>query len=545
MAFNDQPEVDSNAIRCEESVLYVRQIFSMKNNFISREQNPDYGIDLLVELMSSSGGATSKDFAIQIKSCIESEIISINDMQFVSLEFKTSRLGHLCRRLPAYGIIVLYDIKNKIAYYDFVEDIVNRASTERNGEEWKDKTNVTIHFPITNILNQDSAKPIYELYTRRFANHDLLTVMHGSFFGIPFLSSGIGSHATKDFSDPIKFLQTYGGYLVNHNEYRFAFKLLSSIPFGRLVQSKDLLFLATIVYTQCGYYLEAKSFISFSLSKFSDWDEQQSALLEITSSRISFIMGLSTVEKFSESLDNISKRLSDDQNIAMIESQRLHLKLLFTIKKYGCIKEFVNPIIEDIKSFIDGVDNKNILKEAKLLLKLDCAYYLSEAAHFQFAHDVMQYRMQEKLMMPSSVQERLDKVKYIAELMQQTIQIAASVIEEAEKANLDTTKAHALYVICYSFFQFEFNSYILKIEINDSPKDEARSQYLKYMERIILSAHLFQKNNLLEDTHNMLCLASDTNRLYRSIYGENLSNYDEAKYLKVLEEIEKITESNS
>jgi DNA mismatch repair ATPase MutS len=61
------------------------------------------------------------------------------------------------------------------------------------------------------------------------------------------------------------------------------------------------------------------------------------------------------------------------------------------------------------------------------------------------------------------------------------------------------------------------------------------------MERIILSAHLFQKNNLLEDTHNMLCLASDTNRLYKSIYGENLSNYDEAKYLKILEEIERIT----
>ena len=458
MAFNDLPELDGNAVRCEESVLYIRQTFSMKYGFISRDQNPDYGIDFLVELVSESGGATSKDFAVQIKSCIESKTIEISNDKFIALEFKTSRLGHLCRRLPAYGIIVFHDIKNNTVYYDFVENLVNRATMERNGEEWKEGKDVTIHFPIANILNQQTAKSIYDIYTQRFKNNDLLTAIHGPFFDIPFLASGMGKQGTIDYSNPAQFLQTYGGYLINHNEYRLAFNLLSSIPFGMIVQTKELLFLSTIVYSQCGYYLEARSFISFSLSKYSDWDEQQSALIAITDARLSFIMGLSTIEDLSENLAKLSCRLTDDQNTSMIESQLLHIKLLTAIKKYGCVKAYIYPIVEEIKKYICSIDDKKMIQEAKYLLKLDCAYYLGEVANFQYSHDVVLLRMKETLNITSSFQERIEKVQYTVELFQQSYEISNEILKEADKNKLETTKAHALYIMCHNFFQFEFSS---------------------------------------------------------------------------------------
>src|SRR5687768_7135691 len=107
MAFSDNPIVDDRSERSEESVLSVRQIFTKKNGFISREENPDYGVDLDVELISEHG-ATSNKFPIQIKSANQVTIVEVNGTNFISVQFKTSRLGYLCRRAPAYGIVVIY-----------------------------------------------------------------------------------------------------------------------------------------------------------------------------------------------------------------------------------------------------------------------------------------------------------------------------------------------------------------------------------------------------------------------------------------------------
>ena len=45
---------------------------------------------------------------------------------FLTLQFKTSRLGYLALRKLASGIIILYDEYFQIFYYEYVEEIINR-----------------------------------------------------------------------------------------------------------------------------------------------------------------------------------------------------------------------------------------------------------------------------------------------------------------------------------------------------------------------------------------------------------------------------------
>ncbi|MFC2152916.1 DUF4365 domain-containing protein, partial [Bacteroidota bacterium] len=122
MTFFDNPIVDESSKISEESVLHVKGLFSRKNRFISREETPDYGVDLDVELIKNNGASGLK-FAIQIKS--SKNLKYINQSSVVSFKFKTSRLGYLSRRKPAYGIIIVYDDNTQIAYFEYVETIID------------------------------------------------------------------------------------------------------------------------------------------------------------------------------------------------------------------------------------------------------------------------------------------------------------------------------------------------------------------------------------------------------------------------------------
>jgi hypothetical protein len=60
MAFTDSPEVDESSKRSEESVALVKSILSRRNRFINREENPNYGVDLDVELVARNKSPLSR-----------------------------------------------------------------------------------------------------------------------------------------------------------------------------------------------------------------------------------------------------------------------------------------------------------------------------------------------------------------------------------------------------------------------------------------------------------------------------------------------------
>ena len=160
MAFNDLLIVDDSSKASQESVLATCGFFTMKNGFISRDLKPDYGVDLNIELLINGNNPSGWEFPIQIKSQQNLNQVAHDRKQFISHSMFTSRLGCLCRRGPAYGLVVLYDDNTEICYYDYVEEIVKRTTTQHNGEDWKAQTSVNINIPTENILTLDEIKKI-------------------------------------------------------------------------------------------------------------------------------------------------------------------------------------------------------------------------------------------------------------------------------------------------------------------------------------------------------------------------------------------------
>ena len=86
MAFEDNPQIDENSERSEESINAIKNILTRKNGFVCREEYPDTGIDLNVELVyqdENYRSVKSRKFPIQAKSCKTPNIIKKNGIEFL------------------------------------------------------------------------------------------------------------------------------------------------------------------------------------------------------------------------------------------------------------------------------------------------------------------------------------------------------------------------------------------------------------------------------------------------------------------------------
>lgn len=142
MGFCNNPIVDIYSKTFEESVIATKRVFSQKNGFLVREENPDKGVDLDVELLIDNQVSGFK-FAIQIKSARKLQTIQKEGSTFIRYNIKASRLGYLCRRSPGFGLIVVYDTQEQQLYYDYVENICSIMG-EHNDNEWMNNENVRL-----------------------------------------------------------------------------------------------------------------------------------------------------------------------------------------------------------------------------------------------------------------------------------------------------------------------------------------------------------------------------------------------------------------
>jgi len=285
MSFTDLPLVDDNAKASEESVLAVRNFFSKKNGFISREEFPDYGCDLEVELIIDSIEASGKKFPIQIKSSSVLKTVQVEEQAYISKPFVTSRLNYLCQRPPAYGLIILYDERDKSCYYDFAEQVVQRLITERKSEDWQLQTSVNIHIPKINVVNTEAVTFIHEKLRNRFQAQDILINKHGEQYEIPsFASATTGD--TKDIKNlsALDILKKYGLLFINSNDILFLYQLLGQVSMGETLESKDLIFIASVAYGEMGKCLEAELYLTKAfqiIEQYEDYVKEQSTFIRI------------------------------------------------------------------------------------------------------------------------------------------------------------------------------------------------------------------------------------------------------------------------
>lgn len=291
MAFSDEPAVDDNAKKSEESVNAVKSLFTFRNGFISRVELPDYGVDFNVELISKESGASSRMFPVQIKSTGKIALVNRSGEKLIALSFKTSRLGYLCRRAPVCGIIVLYDDSTKICYFDYVDAIVARLTEEHGEIEWRQKESVTVHLP-EQLLDETALQALHYRFSQAHARNQLMLLHHGPSFGLVAYPLNINSTPPLNFNDATqvsKLLEEFGGLLYNKQDYGMLLDLIGRLPTLAVSTSKTILFLSALTYAQVGNVIEAEYYLTKCFRRMEDFDASSIELLEFARIRVAFI----------------------------------------------------------------------------------------------------------------------------------------------------------------------------------------------------------------------------------------------------------------
>ncbi|GAA5030846.1 hypothetical protein GCM10011506_21940 [Marivirga lumbricoides] len=521
MSFFDSPTVDDNAKKSEESVLKVKGIFTKRNGFINREENPDYGVDLDVELVLEAHHASSQKFAVQIKSTGKVSTVSKDGHKYISLSFETSRLGYLCRRPPAYGIIILYEEETQRCYFDYVDEIVNRVSYIKGNDDWKQQDSVTIYIP-EQLLETSSSKALHDKMCRRHKSHELLLFSHGTTYDIPVISSFNQNILENiDFNSPQQvgeLLEEYGGHLFNKQEFQMLSRLLMDLPTSKIIASKKLLFLAAITFGQVGYIIEADYYLNRCFNFIKDFDQETHELLEFTKYRNDFIKGDIDYKSFSKEMEVLRKNSINTLNTLTFEINIIYLQLLDQFNK----QEPDHSVAEVIQKLFQKIENAPLEEHSKQLLKL----FQSENLHIYgsniFLKDANKFKLQEKLNISVSLNVRVERVKFVLPLFEKAIQYAHEVRIYAEEKDDSLVKAYSLQYLGRFFLDTQFNVMMLKIDQEYGEDQNHISQFLKNLNYSLIAYNLFLDLGLNKDAHQTLTNVYEIQMLCFLLYGKDI-----------------------
>lgn len=516
MAFEDNPIVDKNSETSEESVLVVKHAFSRKNGFISREEIPDYGCDLDVELINNSI-ASSKKFAIQIKS--STNFTYLKNDPVVSLDFKTSRLGYLCRRI-GYGLVVIYDEVKKITLFEYVENIVLKLRETRNNDEWKRQESVKIHIPIQNILNELSVKAIHEKFWKRHQNLESLITNHGASFGIPVLEfQQFKDSYNEDPNELFDSLKKYGLLLVNSLEFKTLIQLINKIPFSEILSSNELLLLSAIAYTEMGKLIDAQFFINKCLSNRSKYSKDELLIIEFSKAKADFSLGNLDNTELNQKIENLlQNQRPGTQNYLTLKVNLLYSKVT---QLYTKSQKSESEIKDQLDQLFDEINSSDINPRMKFFLLTFQADNFHGYSMKKFIQEIGDVKVKEKMGILVSPKERLNVAKQGVERNNISFKYFLEAYNYAKAENDSLLMAHTLKSLCSHFFTIHFNL----IVFNDwqmSLTDEALKHFQMNFNNALYSFKLFTHLEHIKEAHTSLTFAFEIKRLFELSTGKSL-----------------------
>ena len=533
MPFEDKPQVTPSAERSEESVQVVREWFSLKNGFISRDDVPDYGADLHVEIVED-GGATTKRFLVQIKSSQRMYQTDLSGRLFVAHSFLTSRLGYLCRYSPGYGLIVLYDETSRTAYFDYVEAICSRIESEKEGGDWRQQQTVRIHIPIESGLSLQSIKAIHSRMVTRFRNHDALIQSHGKMYGIPVLASD-GPHV--NFDDPAavsEIVEKYGAFLFNQRDFNLLLGLISKLTFAKLSESPEIAFTAAIAFAETGHLVEADYHIGRLLAKPQALSDERRSLIECYRADIDFRFGRIDIGKYLAAMQKLLADATSDINklsfgmrIDYLLSGTL-LENLYTVDEGGLYSQIMKHFDQAKKA-----DIEELPKRLLLLFAAGNLFYLGTAL---FARSVTSLRIREKTFGAVGLDIRMHEARRILEPVQQSTLIIEEVwnsLSEAERSGL--VGAHIQYRLSYQFVLFDLNTVILGGGQKHSA--DQRPIYASRYSSALWAYNTFLQAAELDEAYASLTTAYEIAVLHDYMFGEGVLRPNKSELLAHIGEL--------
>lgn len=508
MAFDDLPSIDKNSERSEESVHAVKGFLTRKTGFICREEFPDNGVDINVELISSQG-ATSNIFAIQVKSTQEVTIIQEAGINYVSIEFKTSRLGHLCRRPPAFGIVTIYDEEAKTTYFDYVEDIVKRITHLRGNEEWKQQEKVNIRLPL-NKLDVTSVSVIHQWMTNRFEDHGMLVQAFGDLYRIPSFENK--STSKIDFNDPKeveKLLKEQGLNLFDSKHYDMIIGLLESLPSNTIMRSKDLVLVASITFGQAGLIIESDYYMQRARLYESEYTTDEIFMLDFIRAINKFKKGEVSQLQLLETLKELKGKSKNILNILALEINLVYSRVL---KNRGNASQNVLTAIKEIFVKIEGA---NIQKRDKTLLKLFNLENLHNYGTRLLLSDGEKFTLQRKMGIHIPMQQREKRAKSVIDILEAAVEETHKILRASIKEMDKLLMAFAAYYEARFFFSNRFHAMMVSFEEATAREKSFSDLYENNLNFCQDSAQMFVELSMFQEAHRSLCCAYDLKLLHR------------------------------
>ena len=494
MAFLDSPIIDTSSRNSERSELSLRQFLNQDASFICRPEVPDKGCDFDVELILDGVNSSSWKFPIQLKSIETLKLV--NDGNFISYSFETSRLGYLMRRIPAMGIVVLYSVERDECFYEYADKIYNRLTDERESTEWRANDKVNIHVPLANILSKDAANEIHQTIHNRFEQALRMQNSYGPKYGLPILN--IESEFKYDFNNLdhiVRFLEEHGQSLINDYEIGMIFQMVSRVPHIQIYHSKNLLVVAALAYSESGLNGESQTFCNKLKNIALTLDEELTIQFLMLKNQLA--LGYISDNDFLSKLKELNKlNLTSRNNLTVrlniIQYELLKIKALNTVPE-----EFIYGI-EEVFEIIRNSDFNN--RDKGLYMLWNCEN-LSLFANTVLASALGEIQIRETLGEQIPIEDRILAAKVSYGLARKISSIISEVAGNAKTNNdkLVATNAYALDVSHFLLIQ-------LKLIAFDIPV--VAEYHQKLLERISNATNAFNSYinlSLYRDAYNTLC----------------------------------------
>lgn len=530
MSYFNNPKVDKAAERSEESVNETRSLFTKKNGFIIREENPDYGVDFDAELIENSG-ATRKKFAIQIKSSKSFKVNTVNNQQFLIIDFLTSRLGYIAKNTPGLGLIVLYDEGKRKIYYDFIEEIIERINSHKKDASWLYQEKVRIHIPEQNELDCTKIHEIYKKFLNAHNNHNLLLHNYAKDFNVPFVEiSEAGAVRTEE--KLMTLLNKYGFFLINNFMFSELYNGISQLSYQKISQNSKLSFIAAIVYAEIGKPIDSNMFIQYYEMNNTETTNLYTDIIKFTKYKNKFLLGNRDFKKLINDLEELVSRSKTEHNTLIL---KINISLIKTMASYDNM-ETDKALLKEMAELHNEIENSKLDDNIKHLLNI----YQSESYHAYalkvFSESITQQRLKEKLGAIISQSERVANAQELNEMLSIPIKYTQKALEYAESNNDKLVKAHALHKTALFFFKTQFN--ILAFDVNLDEKSIIN--ILKNCYNLsIESFNLFLDLSQLNEAHLTLCVAYEIDRLLHYKYQTKIHTNEHDSLMVTIRELER------
>lgn len=532
MGFYDNPNVDISSQVSEESVLATKQAFLQKNGFLVREENPDKGVDLDVEMIINNKVSGFK-FAIQIKSAQNLQTVQKDNISYISYSIKTSRLGYLCRRSPGFGLIVVFDEHSHQLYYDFIENIFSRITKSHNNDEWMKNETVTFHIETSNIIDPDSLILIYQKMNQRCTNFNDMYAQKASDFDLPTFEH-------SEFKDPVVVLEKYGYIFFNNNDYRIIYDLLSRMSLNKILTNHKLLLLSALTYYRIGQYVESDYFLrkcDFYLNEYNDTERE---LLHISKFSSDFALGKISRSQYYMMMKEFGAAVKGALNLIYIHLQTLFVELLDTSIYDETSFEHVFSNIEDIQERINRLD---VAEDIKYLYMLDVLSLIHEIGIRQFSKFEARMMIQKRLLGDSPLQERVTNAKLLAILLLKTQERLQFIWTYSNKSDNAYLQAMVLFKKTYMFYSFTVQRLISSYANRDgmgSFKETCSAElFVQAYSDIIKAYTVFKERRDLHHAYRCLSISLEINYLFSFLQSKNIDDNLYKQALLALGDLEK------